>query len=314
VWNHATVRFENVWLRYDRRAAWVLQSVDVALDRGQVAIVLGKNGVGKSTLLAAAAGLLRPDRGRIVDRPQRVGFVPERFPANQPFTVSAYLVGMARVHGLTREAAMEQVDLWSERLFLTRYLDVHLSELSKGTAQKVGLIQAMIPRPDLLVLDEPWEGLDAQTRDLIPDIVGEVLAVGGSVLVSDHLGEVARLPGARRWHIEGNRVHHQQSTDDDQARFVIEIGVAAPDVPRAVDQLRGLGHEVLRVRAPRVHEALAAAFESPLALPARSTPPSEIPWHDTPGRDARGGQVTRHGSRSDLDEGPTSLFGWEFRR
>jgi ABC-2 type transport system ATP-binding protein len=314
VWKHASVHFDNVWLRYERRSPWVLQAVDVTLDRGQVAVVLGKNGVGKTTLLAAAAGLLRPDRGRIVERPTRVGFVPERFPANQPFTVSAYLVGMARAHGVTRAAAMEQVDLWSERLFLTRYLDVNLAELSKGTAQKVGLIQAMIPRPDLLVLDEPWEGLDAQTRDLIPDIVGEILAVGGSVLVSDHLGEVARLPGALRWHIDGTRVDHYQIASEAQARYVIEVGVAAAEVPHVVAELRELGHEVLRVRAPRAHEAPPEPIEppAPLALPG---PPGEIPWQDSPGRDAGRSEVARHGSRSDqMDEASGPILGWEFRR
>lgn len=306
------MRFDNVWLRYDRRSPWVLQAVDVTLDSGQVAVVLGKNGVGKTTLLAAAAGLLRPDRGRVIDRPKRVGFVPERFPAGQPFTVSAYLVGMARAHGLTRAAAMEQVDLWSERLSLTRFLDVNLAELSKGTAQKVGLIQAMIPRPDLLVLDEPWEGLDGQTRDLIPDVIGEILTVGGSVLVSDHLGEVARLPGALRWHVEGARVDHYQIVPEEQARYVVELGVAAADVPQVVAELRGLGHEVLRVRAPRVHELPADPVEPQLALPG---PPAEIPWQDTPGRDADRSQVARHGSRSDqTDEGTGPIFGWEFRR
>jgi ABC-type Mn2+/Zn2+ transport system ATPase subunit len=258
VWKAACVRFDNVWLRYDRRAPWVLQAVDVALDGGQIAVVLGNNGVGKTTLLASAAGLLRPERGRIIDRPVRVGWVPERFPATQPFTVGAYLVGMARAHGLTRAAAAEQVELWCQRLYMSRFLDTNLGEVSKGTAQKVGLVQALIPRPDLLVLDEPWEGLDGQTRDLIPDIVGEILAVGGSVLVSDHLGEISRLPGALRWSINAGRVDHYRAAVGQEARYVVEIGVTAADVPTVVNQLRGAGHDVLRVRSPRPGEVAEA--------------------------------------------------------
>ena len=98
-------------------------------------------------------------------------------------------------HGLAGRPRWSRSRCGATRLFLTRYLDTNLAEVSKGTAQKVGLVQALIPRPDLLVLDEPWEGLDGPTRDQIPAIVGEVLAVGGSVLVSDHLGEVATAAG-----------------------------------------------------------------------------------------------------------------------
>jgi ABC-type Mn2+/Zn2+ transport system ATPase subunit len=279
VWKAAGVRFENVWLRYDRRSPWVLQAVDVALGRGQVAVVLGKNGAGKTTLLAAAAGLLRPERGTIADRPARVGWVPERFPANQPFTVGAYLVGMARSHGLSRAAALEQVELWCDRLYLSRYFDTNLAEVSKGTAQKVGLVQALIPRPDLLVLDEPWEGLDGPARDMIPDIVGELLSVGASVLVSDHVGEVTtRLPGALRWHVEGNRVDHYQVAGVDQVRYIVELSVPATEVPTVVAELRGLGHDVVRVRAPRGVEAepTQTGFGAALAASPGFGPPPAL--------------------------------------
>ncbi len=284
MWQAAWVRFDNVWLRYDRRSRWVLQAVDVAIAPGEIAVVVGRNGAGKSTLLAAAAGLLTPQRGRILDRPTHVGWVPERFPANQPFTVGAYLIGMARAHGLSRAAATEQVESWSERLFLTRYLDSHLADVSKGTAQKVGLIQGLIPRPELLILDEPWEGLDEQTRELIPDIVGNVLAAGGSVLVSDHLGEINRLPGALRWHVESNRVDHYEVNHEvasaQPTRYVIEIGVAGTEVPEVVAQLRELGLEALKVRAARAGDTLP-----PLSDAARAW----VPVDDSPSDDWDGG-------------------------
>jgi hypothetical protein len=96
---------------------------------------------------------------------------------------------------------------------------------------------------------------------------------------------------------------------------VIEVGVAAAEVPHVVAELRELGHEVLRVRAPRAHEVPPEAIEPPaqLALPA---PPVEIPWQDSLGRDARRSKVARHGSRGDHADGEPSgpIFGWEFRR
>jgi ABC-type multidrug transport system ATPase subunit len=249
------MRFEDAWLRYARRAPWVLTEVDVSLGPGEIAVVLGRNGAGKTTLLAAAAGLLVPDRGRVLERPARVGWVPERFPATQPFTVRSYLVNMARVRGLAHAVAVREVEAWAQRLALERYLEIRLAEVSKGTAQKVGLIQALVPEPDLLVLDEPWEGLDAQTREEVPQIIAGVVAAGGSVLVSDHLGEVARLPGAYEWHVEAGRVSVSGGRDAIPVQpWVIEVGVAAPQVDAAVAWLRAAGHEVLGVRQRRAHE------------------------------------------------------------
>ncbi|MEV4718109.1 ATP-binding cassette domain-containing protein [Micromonospora noduli] len=242
------MRLENVWLRYHRRGPWVLQGIDVRIGPGEVAIVLGRNGVGKSTLLQVAAGVLHPVRGRVTDRPARVGWVPERFPADQPFTVTRYLTGMARVAGLGRAAADEAVTSWTDRLGLAAFRSVRLPELSKGTAQKVGLAQALLRPPGLLVLDEPWEGLDAATRELVPELIAEVLAADGSVLVSDHRGETVRLPAARRWLVaDGSLSEETSSTDETIA--VVEVAVPAARVAGTVARLRAEGHQVLRVRS-----------------------------------------------------------------
>jgi ABC-type multidrug transport system ATPase subunit len=240
------VRFVDVGLRYGRGAPWVLSEVDCTLLPGQAAVVLGRNGAGKTTLLAAAAGLLRPDRGRIEDRPGRVGWVPERFPAGQPFDVRRYLVAMAQVRGLGRAEAETQVRAWADRLYLTRYLDTRLTDVSKGTAQKAGLIQALVPRPDLLVLDEPWEGLDEPTRREIPTIVDEMLAAGGSVLVSDHMHSARVLPQAVSWLVGDGQVRVEGETTG--TRWVIEVGVAAADVTESLARLRAQGHDILGVR------------------------------------------------------------------
>ncbi|MFD6564563.1 ATP-binding cassette domain-containing protein [Micromonospora profundi] len=257
------MRLENVWLRYHRRGPWVLRGVDAQIGPGEVAVVLGRNGVGKSTLLQVAAGVLRPVRGRVADRPARVGWVPERFPADQPFTVASYLTGMARMAGLGRAAADEAVATWTQRLGLGALRAVRLPELSKGTAQKVGLAQAMLRRPGLLVLDEPWEGLDAATRDLVPELIDEVLAGGGSVLVSDHRGETVRLPGARRWSVADGSLT-EETPPADEAIAVVEVAVPAARVAGTVARLRADGHQILRVRAdtsiatPQVQPAVPA--------------------------------------------------------
>jgi ABC-2 type transport system ATP-binding protein len=239
------VRLDDVWLRYRRGDPWVLRGASIELRPGEAATVVGRNGVGKSTLLKLAAGLLRAQKGAVRDRPARIGYVPERFPADQPFTARRYLVGMARIHGLAAADAGPAVEGWAERLHCAGLLDTAMPELSKGSAQKVGLIQAVLCHPELLVLDEPWEGLDAATRAEIPLIVAETIAAGGRVLISDHLGSAGELPGVRRWElVDGTLVE----AADERLECVIEVAVATSDVPAAVASLRAAGHRVLGVR------------------------------------------------------------------
>ncbi|MEV4519195.1 ABC transporter ATP-binding protein [Micromonospora tulbaghiae] len=270
------MRLDGVWLRYHRQGPWVLRQVDVTIGPGEVAVVLGRNGAGKSTLLQLAAGVLRPSRGRVADRPPVVGWVPERFPADQPFTVGAYLSAMGRVAGMPGPAADRAVRHWVERLGLTRFHDVRLPRLSKGTAQKVGLAQALLRPPGLLVLDEPWEGLDATARESVPEIIGEVLAGGGTVLVSDHRGETVRLPGARHLSVTDGTVTEEASSGG-AAVAVVELAVPAAGLAAAVARLRADGHQILRVREhavppPATHPVPASAGGSGTGASAAGSP------------------------------------------
>ena len=191
------VRLQGVSFRYHRRGPWVLRDVTLRLAPGQVIEVTGRNGAGKSTFLRLVAGLRTPRRGTIIDRPARIGYAPERFPADQPFTVRGYLTHMAAVQKAPRTA----IDTWAERLAFTHLLDTRLPDLSKGSAQKVGLAQALLTSPELLVLDEPFAGLDATTRDALPALVAELAAQGTTVIASDHQRCLASLPGLTRVHI-----------------------------------------------------------------------------------------------------------------
>jgi ABC-2 type transport system ATP-binding protein len=243
------VRFEQVWFRYARRAGWALRELDATVEPGATVVVLGRNGAGKSTLLQLAAGVLSPARGVVRDRPSVVGWVPERFPADQPFTARDYLRRMAEVGGVRDPDA---VDRWIERLLLTEHAGTRLSDLSKGTAQKVGLAQALLRPPGLLVLDEPWEGLDSVARTLIPEIVAEVTAAGGIVLVSDHRGEIDELPDAIHWTVSEGVVSPSSPSSPARPRqVVIEVAVTESDADETMARLTASGFTVLGVRGER---------------------------------------------------------------
>jgi ABC-type multidrug transport system ATPase subunit len=191
----AVIQVTDVSFRYRRGAPWVLRRLNASFDAGQVIRVTGSNGAGKSTLLRLLGGLLLPVRGAIAPRPTAVGYAPERFPARQPFSVRRYLDHLAAMRGIDATVREHEINSRLDLLRLTQFADERLGDLSKGTAQKVGLAQAMLGQPQLLLLDEPWSGLDVDARNVVPTLVSEVVRRGGTVIYADH--EQRRRPPHR---------------------------------------------------------------------------------------------------------------------
>ena len=189
------MRLESVGKRYGVRQPWVVRDVSLDVPAGRLIRLEGRNGSGKSTLLRVAAGVTLPSKGRVKGRPH-TGYVPERFPGALPFPARDYLLHMARVHGLRGAAVARRVDEWLERLGATNFARQPLRELSKGTCQKIGIAQALVSRPGLLVLDEAWTGLDQAARGALDAAAIERVADGGAVLCRPRPGQ-ARRPDQR---------------------------------------------------------------------------------------------------------------------
>ncbi|MFC6878947.1 MULTISPECIES: ATP-binding cassette domain-containing protein [Actinomadura] len=253
------MRLDNVAFRYHRRAPWVLQDVDLALPPGTVTEVTGHNGAGKSTLLRVIAGLRSPTRGTITDRPERVGYAPERFPVDQPFTVRAYLGHMAAIRKIPN--ARTAIAAWAERLAFDHLLDTRLPELSKGSAQKVGLTQALLDDPGLLILDEPFAGLDAATRDALPTLIGDLSEQGTTIVVSDHQRCIEALPGVARVRVADTTatllpatqsttaedgVRPMAAVEQEEGMALLEVSVPLDEVETLENKLRADGYEVRR--------------------------------------------------------------------
>lgn len=179
------IRLMGVGKRYGRED-FVLRDVDLSVEAGHVVGVLGSNGSGKSTLLRIMAGVSHATTGTLTGTP-RIGYLPDRFPAGQRMGARAYLRHMARIRGLTD---LTVIDPLLERLALVGGPAAPLRTLSKGNAQKIGLAQAVMVRPDLLILDEPWSGLDVGTHAVLGELVAETRARGASVVFTDHRPQV----------------------------------------------------------------------------------------------------------------------------
>jgi ABC-2 type transport system ATP-binding protein len=185
---------------------WVLRDVSLEVAAGEVAAVVGGNGSGKSTLLRMLVGLSRPTSGIVSGRPEIVGYVPDRFPPNERLSAMAYLGHMGRIRGLSTRDAESKAARLLERLELVGGVDTPLRTLSKGNAQKVALAQALMIEPQLLVLDEPWSGLDASAHGVLAEIIGEVAGAGGAVVFTDHREQVTRTHASRIYGISEGRV------------------------------------------------------------------------------------------------------------
>ena len=176
-------------LRAVRRASLVIQS-------GESVGLAGPNRAGKTTLLKLALSLCRPTSGRVtrLGRPgadrstlSAVGYVHEgpSFPAY--LTAGSLLDQYAVMSGVSAEARKRRVPELIERVGLADRRNEPIGRFSKGMLQRLGLAQALVNRPQLLVLDEPNEGLDLPGRDLVVELVNEHRSRGGSVLLVSHL-------------------------------------------------------------------------------------------------------------------------------
>ncbi len=199
------LRCEGVGKRYGG-GRWILSDVDMEVATGDVLAVVGSNGSGKSTLLRILVGLSQPTTGSVSGRPPRIGYVPDRFTVHDRISAISYLTHMGRIRGLSASAAHARGHHLLERLSLMGGLNAPLRTLSKGNAQKVALAQALLIPPDLLVLDEPWSGLDASAHGVLAEFIDEVAAQGGAVVFTDHREAITETHARGAYTISDGRV------------------------------------------------------------------------------------------------------------
>ena len=189
--NQVVKRFEGV------RA---VDGVSFDVQAGEIFGFLGPNGAGKTTTLRMILGITRPDSGTIVFEGQprvdrdRVGYLPEERGLFEDAPVADMLVYLGALRGMKRTEARTEASRWLERLGLTDRARAKLNTLSKGNQQKVQFAGAILHRPSLAVLDEPFSGLDPVNQELFLAIIRELRDGGVAVLLSAHqLNLVERL-------------------------------------------------------------------------------------------------------------------------
>ena len=187
------VRLEGVTKSFGTHTA--VQGLNLEIPRGVVYGLLGPNGSGKTTTIRMIMGILHPDRGEVRlfggdpdrTRRQKVGYLPEERGVYRKMKVLELLLFLAEIRGMPRDTARGRALSWLERLGLGGWPDKRVEDLSKGMQQKVQFIGTVIHDPELLILDEPFSGLDPINQDVLESIVREFHAAGTTILFSTHL-------------------------------------------------------------------------------------------------------------------------------
>ncbi|MEU4291425.1 ATP-binding cassette domain-containing protein [Kribbella sp. NPDC026596] len=199
------VRLRAVSKRYGRRE--ILADVDLRVNAGELLALVGANGSGKSTVLKLMVGLSRPSGGTVRRNARVVSYVPDVFASHDRLSASAYLRHMGRIRGLSSSVARNRAGELLDRLALSGGADTPMRKLSKGNAQKVALAQALIDPPQLLVLDEPWAGLDATAHATLRELLTEAAGQGAAVAFTEHSELVVRSTATRVCELRDGHLH-----------------------------------------------------------------------------------------------------------
>jgi ABC-2 type transport system ATP-binding protein len=191
------VRLERVTKRFGPRNA--VSDLTLEVPRGVRCGLLGPNGSGKTTTIRMIMGILRPDEGTVTlfggdpgaTRRTKLGYLPEERGVYKKMRCLEFVTFLAEIRGVPRAEGRRRGLAWLERMGLRDWADKKVEDLSKGMQQKVQFVGTVLHEPELLILDEPFSGLDPINQDALETIVRELRAQGTTILLSTHLMDQA---------------------------------------------------------------------------------------------------------------------------
>ncbi|QDI92788.1 ABC transporter ATP-binding protein [Salicibibacter halophilus] len=186
------LRMENVTKRFGAKTA--VDHLSLHIDSGEMFGMLGANGAGKTTTFRMMIGLFEPNDGEVSWNgiaPQSleartIGYLPEERGLYPKLKVMEQMIYLGRLRGLSKQEAVAEVDAWLERFHIPHYRKAKVENLSKGNQQKIQFIAAVLHRPQLLILDEPFSGLDPINVDLLKKAVVNLKNDGTTIVFSSH--------------------------------------------------------------------------------------------------------------------------------
>lgn len=186
------LKVENITKKYGDNVA--VDNLSFTVDEGEIFGLLGENGAGKTTTFRIIMGLLEPNEGKVTldgkkidyNETDYIGFVTEERSLLTKLSVQEQIEFYGTLKGLDKKNITERLDYWLERFEITSYKDRKIKELSKGNQQKIQFISAIINEPKLLILDEPFTGLDPINVKLMKEAIYSLKEKGCSIIFSSH--------------------------------------------------------------------------------------------------------------------------------
>lgn len=186
------IELENVVKKYENHIA--VNGVSFSIPKGKVFGLLGPNGAGKTSIIRIITAITRSDTGIVrfngevlnQSHPDQIGYMPEERGLYKKMKVGEQIMYLARLKGLTKEKATERLNYWMDRFDISSWKNKKIEELSKGMQQKIQFISTIIHEPELLILDEPFSGLDPVNANLIREEIDELNRNGTTILFSTH--------------------------------------------------------------------------------------------------------------------------------
>jgi gliding motility-associated transport system ATP-binding protein len=270
------IEVQHITKRYGTVTA--VDDVSFRVERGEILGFLGPNGAGKTTTMRILTGYMPPTDGRAMvagydvftqplEAKRRTGYLPETPPLYPDMTVREYLDFVARIKGIPPNERKDRVATSMQRTFVADMAERHCAKLSKGYRQRVGIAQALIHNPDVLILDEPTAGLDPkqiiETRSLIRSLAGD-----HTIVLSTHiLPEVAQTC-QRVVIINKGRVVAVDTPDNLTARLkgsatmYVQLDAAGADAGAVLAAVPGVTRVTVVERHEGAHAAVAYEVES----------------------------------------------------
>lgn len=214
------IKLNGISKSYDKKL--ILDKIDLSVEENQSIAITGHNGCGKSTLLKIIAGVVCPSEGSVsYNRKLLFHYVPDRFP-KMKFTIGQYLQRICEIDGIPSGMAKDRIESLCEGFFLKDMLHTQLRYLSKGSLQKVGVIQALVTKPDVLLLDEPLSGQDIDSQKVFIQKIKELQGENVTIIMACHEQYLIEQICDTQYHIDDRKL----SRIDMAENFITEAPVA----------------------------------------------------------------------------------------